>query len=69
MTIKDDEFIMYLIVLVAGITVMYFLWRWIFSVDKQLRHQKTMILLLLMLVEKQGGETDTTQKIKEDLEK
>ncbi len=42
--------------------VNFLLFRWIFSVKKQLHNQKTVINLLIMLVEK-DGETEATRAI------
>lgn len=42
--------------------VNFLLFRWIFSVKKQLNNQKTVINLLIMLIEK-DGETQVTREI------
>lgn len=45
--------------------ISYFLFRWIFSVKRQLWNQQATIKLLIMLVEKQGGGNEETAQIKE----
>lgn len=51
----EDSFIIYVIATIAGIFIGYFLFRWIFSVDKRVEQNKSIIKLLTLLAEKQGA--------------
>ncbi len=51
----DDNIIIYLIVTIVGIFISYFLFRWIFAVDKRVEQNKNIIKLLTLIAEKQGA--------------
>jgi len=53
----DDNIIIYLIVTIVAIFISYFLFRWIFAVDKRVEQNKNIIKLLTLIAEKQGATT------------
>lgn len=54
-----------LIALILGIVVMYFLFRWIFEIQRQLWNQKTTIDILIKIAEKQGVDSDFLSTVQE----
>lgn len=51
----NDSLVIYLIFGVIGLTVSYFLFRWIFGIDKRVHQNNTIINLLIILAKKQGA--------------
>jgi uncharacterized membrane protein YdjX (TVP38/TMEM64 family) len=54
-----------LIALLLGIAIMYFLFRWIFEIQRQLWNQKTVIDLLIKIAEKHGVDSDFLSNVQE----
>lgn len=61
---------LFIMVIVIGslVALYYFLFRWIFEIEKQLKNQRSIIILLLKMCEKEGViEDDLIKEVKRNL--
>lgn len=63
----DSSTVLYIIVGAVGIAFMFFITRWMFAIDKQLKNQKAMVRLLIKLCRKQGVAEKELEEIKKEL--
>jgi uncharacterized membrane protein len=54
----DDLLIYYVVGTIVGIFISYFLFRWIFTIDKRVDQNKSIINLLVIFAAKQGATND-----------
>lgn len=52
---EDSALLYYVIGIIISIAVMFFLFRWIFSVEKRIKQNASIINLLALIAKKQGA--------------
>lgn len=63
----DNFLIFYIVFGCIGLVILFFLTRWLFAIDKQLKNQKAMVRLLIKLCRKQGVAEKELEEIKSEL--
>jgi hypothetical protein len=59
---NDSSILIYVVAIGLGLLIIYFLFRWIFGIDKRIAQNKAIINLLSLIAKKQGA-TDEEIKI------
>lgn len=63
----EDNLLFALLGLVAYVVVSYFLFRWIFAVDKRMKYEKAKIQLLIEMAKKNNVDSETLKNIVKEL--
>jgi hypothetical protein len=60
----DNFMVFYIVFGTIALIISFFLIRWVLGIDRQIKNQKAMIALLIMMCRKQGITDDDLQKVR-----
>lgn len=63
----NDLTLIYLVSAIVGLLIAYFLFRWVFAIDKRIKQNESIINLLTILAKKQGATNDDIKRAKKEV--
>jgi type II secretory pathway pseudopilin PulG len=63
----NDLTLIYLVSAIVGLLIAYFLFRWMFAIDKRIKQNESIINLLTILAKKQGATNDDIKRAKKEV--
>ena len=63
----NDLTLIYLVSAIAGLLIAYFVFRWMFAIDKRIKQNESIINLLTILAKKQGATNDDIKRAKKEV--
>jgi hypothetical protein len=63
----NDLTLIYLVSAIVGLLIAYFVFRWMFAIDKRIKQNESIINLLTILAKKQGATNDDIKRAKKEV--